>query len=123
MAQILVIEDDDLVRQAVRMMLERLGHDVAEACDGRDALQRETEEPADLILTDIYMPGMEGVETICEIRRRRPDAKVIAMSGGGAGFEADHSLQIARLLGACGTLMKPFDYEELRTTIRRVLED
>lgn len=121
MAQILVIEDDDLVRQAVRQMLERLGHDVTEAADGKDALRLDDKNPADVVLTDIYMPGMEGVETIQELRRRRPGAKVIAMSGGGGGMGADESLQLARLLGAQETLCKPFGRSQLQDVLRQLL--
>lgn len=122
-AQILVIEDDDLVRRTVRRMLEFLGHRVTEAADGRDALALDRVEPADLVLTDIFMPGMEGVETIRELRRRRPDAKVIAMSGGGGGLGPNDSLRLARLLGAQHTLPKPFGTRQLQEAIRNVLED
>ncbi len=120
-AQILLIEDDDLVRQTVRQMLEFLGHEVREAVDGRHALRLANAGPADVVLTDMYMPGMEGVETIREIRRQHPDAKVIAMSGGGAGLGAKDSLRVARLLGAQGTLPKPFGREQLQDALRNVL--
>ena len=122
MVRILLIEDDEFVRDAVRRMLEVLGHLVIEAADGRAALRLEDDQPADVILTDIYMPGMEGVETIREIRRRRPEAKVIAMSGGGGGLGPADSLRMARLLGAQRTLHKPFGREELQDALEKVLE-
>lgn len=122
MLRILVIEDDEFVRDAVRRMCEWLGHRVAEAPEGRAALRMEDADPADVILTDIYMPGMEGVETIREIRRRRPEAKVIAMSGGGGGLGPSDSLRMAQILGAQRTLLKPFDREELRVALEKVLE-
>lgn len=122
-AQILVIEDDDLVRSVVRQMLELMGHRVKEASDGRNALRLDDRDPSDVVLTDIYMPGMEGMETIRELRRRRPDAKVIAMSGGGGGMAACESLKVAQLLGANQTLHKPFGRDQLQDVLHHVLED
>ena len=122
MARVLLIEDDATVRDSVRRMLELLGHSVTEANDGDDALRLDKAKPAELVVTDIFMPGKEGVQTIRELRQRRPDAKVIAMSGGGAGLGPSDSLRLARLLGAQYTLNKPFGREELEAALCHVLE-
>jgi len=83
MARILLIDDDAPVRRTLRKMLERQGYEVEEAPDGKAGLTLYQENPADLIITDLIMPEMEGIETIMELRRRFPDVKIIAMSGGG----------------------------------------
>ena len=83
MARILIIDDDEQVRRYLRKILEAQGHEVVAASDGKLGIELCREEPTDLIITDIFMPEKEGLETIGELRRDYPDVKIIAISGGG----------------------------------------
>lgn len=121
MARILLIDDDTTFRNMLRLTLEHMGHQVTEAGDGKAGLAAHLAAPADLVLTDLVMPKMEGVETIMELKRRSPTLKIIAMSGGGRGNATDY-LSTARQLGASRTLAKPFSSEELSTVIAEVLQ-
>lgn len=119
MAHILIIDDDDLFRSMLRDTLQVLGHSVTEAANGREGLERLQERPPDLVMTDIIMPDMEGIETIIGLRRSHPRLPVIAMSGGGRGSANDY-LQVAQQLGATRVLAKPFSTEELQAAIAAV---
>ncbi len=120
MARILVIDDDDAVRTTIRRILEREGHEVAEARDGASGLKQFHERPADLVITDIFMPGTDGMELLRAFRRESPRPKVIAVSGGGFGGTVDLRAD-AELMGAVRTLGKPFEREELVKAVREVL--
>lgn len=118
MASLLIVDDQDMVRQTLRLALEAQGHDVRVAWDGEEALRLYREAPADIVVTDLVMPNKEGIETICELRRWAPDAKIIAMSGSGwVDF-----LDIALKLGADHVLRKPFDMRKLVALVDRCLE-
>lgn len=84
MALILVADDEEVVRQTLRMMLEDAGHIVLLARDGRKAVEVVKIQPVDVIFCDIIMPEQEGIQTISEIRRLNSQVKIIAISGGGA---------------------------------------
>jgi len=120
MAHILVIEDDDSVRKALGQTLGRLGHEVSSAANGRDGLSRAQERLPDLVITDLIMPDTEGLETIIELRRRTPQIRIIAISGGGR-LSTENFLGVAKKFGAYGTLAKPFSREELKTAIDAAL--
>ena len=120
MPRILIIDDDILICQLLRLALERLGHEVTEAQDGRKGLAAFQAAPADLVITDLIMPGMEGIETIMEMKRRFPGTKIIAMSGGGVGKGTDY-LQMARKFGAVRTMNKPFTIQQLTAVVAEVL--
>ena len=81
MPRILVIDDDEPIRIALRKMLESEGHEVVEASDGARGLRLFDEQPADLVIADILMPEKEGFEVIRELLVKKPDVKIIAMSG------------------------------------------
>jgi CheY-like chemotaxis protein len=119
--RILVVDDDDQVRSLFDVMLRRAGYEVICAPDGRVALQELSRCAVDLIITDIFMPEKEGLETIMEIRRAWPDLKVIAVSGGGRHGNMDY-LEIARKLGASATLSKPIERRTLLETVRGLVE-
>jgi len=122
MARILVIDDEALLRRTLRTMLERAGHSVAEAEDGREGLKLFLAEPFDLVLTDIVMPNSEGVETIGDMRRRDASVPIIAISGGGsAGGEL--FLRLATQLGATRTLAKPIRQADLIKAVNDCLAD
>ena len=104
----------------LRQMLERAGYDVVEAASGREGLQHYQASVIDLIITDILMPDQDGLETIQELRRLAPEAKIIAISGGGQRGLFD-LLPIAAKLGAQWTLRKPLQRLELLEAIRQLV--
>ena len=118
---VLVIEDDACVRDIIREVLEDAAFAVVTAANGREgmALFRKC-EPA-LVITDIIMPEQEGIETITQLRRERPKARILAVSGGGRIGNTD-VLEIAHQLGADETLAKPFDPDDLVATAQRCLD-
>jgi DNA-binding response OmpR family regulator len=118
--RILLIDDDVIVRQTISDVLTEAGYDVALACDGAVGLRMYRRSRPDLVITDIIMPDKEGIETLLEIRKIDPDAKVIAISGGGRTSNM-RILDVARTMGANDTLAKPFDLHELLTVVRRWL--
>lgn len=121
MATILVIDDDDTVRLSVKLALEDAQHHVVDAADGIAGMAVFHKQPTDLVITDIFMPGKEGLETIDEIKRLRPATKIIAISGGGR-VEPDDYLGIAIRVGADRSLKKPFDIEVLVTAVNDLLD-
>jgi len=120
MTRILLIDDDALARDMLRQMLERAGYDVVEAASGRDGLQQYQATAIDLIITDILMPDQDGLETIQELRRLAPEAKIIAITGGGQSGLLD-LLPVAAKLGAQWTLRKPLQRLELLEAIRQLV--
>ena len=118
MATILVIDDETAVRDTVRRLLERQGHEVREAANGREALRASADY--DLVITDINMPEMDGIEVIMTLAERQPGLPVIAISGGGR-LPKDLLLSSADMLGAVTTLPKPFDLTELIGAVDRAL--
>ncbi len=120
MAQILIIDDDKLLRDMLRTALELNGHDVVDASDGFAAIKQYVQKPADLIITDIIMPGKDGIEIIFELHQANPEVKIIALSGGGR-IEATSYLGMAEKFGASRTFIKPFDYDDLMNAIGELL--
>jgi CheY-like chemotaxis protein len=107
MARILVIDDDELLRRFVVALLERRHYTVESADSGETGIKLAAESEFDLVITDIVMPGIEGLETIKQIRRHKPDIKILAVSGGGSS-KGDY-LHYAERLGANAALAKPFE--------------
>jgi DNA-binding response OmpR family regulator len=120
MSKILVIDDDKLIRSMVSQTLIAQGHEVIEAGDGNEGIDIYCRSQPDLVITDIIMPEKEGLETIKEIRDRSPQARILAISGGGRLGTMDF-LQIARKLGADRILHKPFDPDELLDMVEDTL--
>lgn len=120
MSRILIIEDDNEVREYLESVLSRAGYDVIPASNGKEGLALFREEPADLVVTDIIMPEKDGIETIMDLRRINSNLKVIAMSGGGRS-EPENYLHSAKLLGANRTMKKPFTNQEMLDTIKELL--
>jgi DNA-binding response OmpR family regulator len=118
---VLVIEDNIVVRDTVRMLLEDEGFCVVTAIDGIDGLRKFHQIKPDVVLTDIIMPEKEGISLITDLRRGSKDVKIIAMSGGGRIGNMDF-VTVATALGANAGLHKPFDDVELIETIRALLE-
>jgi CheY-like chemotaxis protein len=120
MTRILVIDDDPLVRATVRTILDGAGYGIALASDGQDGLAEFRRERADLVITDIVMPEMEGIETIRQLRSLDPKLPILAISGGGRGIPLDY-LRMAQELGASDALSKPFEADELLDAVKRCL--
>jgi DNA-binding response OmpR family regulator len=120
MPRILIIDDDEPFRTMLRMTLTKLGYDVIEAPNGKLGLSLHLASPADLVMTDLIMPEQEGLETIRLLRRKQPEVKIVAMSGGGR-INARDFLVVARMFGANRTLVKPFSREQLEATLAELL--
>jgi CheY-like chemotaxis protein len=121
MAEILIIDDEPGVLRTLRRILEGAGHSVRDAPDGEVALKHYQEKVADLVITDIFMPGMDGIEFLVHMRNSFPDARVLVMSGGGL-LSRDQALSDASLLGADNILRKPFTLAEVLEAVDRTLQ-
>ena len=121
MAHILVIDDDPVLRRVITLVLEQSGHTVLRCENGRKAIDFLTHDRADLLITDIIMPEMDGVETVRAARQLHPDLPILAISGGGS-FDPGDYLGIARVFGATDILPKPFKPGELAERVARLLE-
>lgn len=119
MACVLVVDDEESVRHMLRRLLEGADFQVREAGNGNEALRVLDEGMVDLIIIDIIMPEKDGIETIIEIRRRRPDLPIVAISGGSQAPKMDY-LETARKLGANYTLRKPFSGAEILSIIDEI---
>jgi CheY-like chemotaxis protein len=120
MASILLVDDDEQLRTMISAVLRRAGYEVQAACDGSEAITLYRRNPADLIITDLIMPEKEGLEMIRELRKEYPQARIIAMSGGGRKG-AVNCLDVARAFGAQRVLDKPFSHQEILDAVRDVL--
>ncbi len=120
MARILIIDDDDIIRRMLRLMLTKAGYDVLDAADGKEGIELFRENNVDLVITDLIMPEKEGLEMIMELKTDFPDVKIIAMSGG-AQMGPEGYLQLADALGAQQTLKKPIARQELLGAIAEIL--
>jgi len=121
MRRILVMDDDETIRQALKSMLERAGYEVALAENGEEGLKLFREQPADLIITDIRMPGKDGWDAIAELKLEFPMAKIIAMSGGGRVGGPFSYLKVAERLGAERVFPKPLRRSVLLTAVEELI--
>jgi CheY-like chemotaxis protein len=117
MSRVLVIDDEPLVREMIKVMLEREGHDVVLARTSQEGIERFRSQPVDVVICDVFMPEQSGLEAISQIRGYSAEVPIIAISGGFAvspeqGFRSDLS-QLARHKGATLILAKPFRRAEL----------
>ena len=108
---ILIIDDDGDFRNSLKYIFEYLNYKVYAACNGEEGIQSYRRITTDIVLTDIYMPEKDGLETILAIKKEFPEAKIIAMSG----FYNDNVdfFQVARYLGAIDCIRKPFDPDDI----------
>lgn len=113
MPSVLVVDDEDHIRQLIRETLERAGYEVQEARDGRQGLERYRAKPTDLVIMDILMPDQDGLESIMTLRREFPAVRIIAITGGSDMIGILNFLDVAKMLGARRTLQKPFDMQTL----------
>jgi YesN/AraC family two-component response regulator len=120
MALIMIVDDDAHIQLALRQIVESAGHRVIEASNGQDAIDLFEEFRPDLVITDVFMPHTDGIETIRVIRRMTPAAKIIAISGGcvSSGWNYLNSVVV---LGANLALQKPFTCSQLLSAIDHLL--
>jgi CheY-like chemotaxis protein len=119
-AKVLVVDDDPGMRAVIRRTLLSVGHEVWDAPDGAEALSRLDVLPFDVIIADVYMAPVDGMELLLRIEQKGLQIPVVVISGGGHVL-ADDVLDLARRCGAAATLDKPFTPEQLRDTVARVL--
>ena len=120
MANILVVDDDAAVQITIRLLLERAGHHVTVAGDGRKGLALAEASQFDLLFLDIFMPGMDGLETMRHIRARQPAIPIVVISGRSAAPDAyaePDFLRMATRLGAVASLQKPFRPDALLAAV------
>lgn len=121
MTHILVIEDDLEFRAPLVTMLTQDGHQVSMSGDGVQALKMLNTLRPELIITDVLMPKMDGIEVILELSRSGSAVPIIAMSGGRRALTSNFNLDSAEIMGARVTLAKPFSRVDLRRAIQQAL--
>jgi two-component system chemotaxis response regulator CheY len=116
-SRILIVDDSSLARRRARTNLEAGGYEVIEADDGIAALERYFVEKPDVVMLDLVMKGMYGLEVLAQLRQMDPDARVIVVS---ADVQTS-SHEMAEQGGAAGFLVKPLDEQDALSMIRRTL--
>ena len=117
--RVLVIEDDTDFRTLALRWFHSYGIEAEGAANGAEGLARQRARPASVVVTDIFMPEMEGIETIHDLCREFPSVKVIAMSGRDPRMKFD-VFQVARQIGAVRTFKKPFRFEDLIAAVNEL---
>ncbi|MBF0273376.1 MAG: response regulator [Magnetococcales bacterium] len=121
--RILIIDDNPAIRTLMTRILRENGYEVEEANNGKEGVQAFYNRPADLVITDILMPEMDGIEVVMAFTRLENRPKIIAISGGSPPYlSAALNLKAATVLGASSILMKPFTAAELTTVIARAFQ-
>jgi CheY-like chemotaxis protein len=123
-ASILVVDDDPAVRTTVALLLQRSGHRTQVAADGRAGLATLAAGGIDMLIVDLFMPGMDGIETIREVRKHQPELPIIVMSGTVIDTPAPGApdfLAMAVKLGAVRSMQKPFKPRDMIKTIEELL--
>ena len=121
MKKILVIDDNRDIRESLQEILESNGYEVSTASDGHKGYIVFQETPSDLIITDILMPGKDGLEMILSIREENPDVHIIAISGGTTTGNGETYLRSSRDLGVAHTFTKPIDIKTLLKTVEELV--
>lgn len=115
--RILVVDDDADMRLTLKLSLELAGYAVDVAANAREALAQQRERPADVLITDIFMPDADGFEAIDAFRREYPETRIVVVSGGAQFTKRDY-LPDAELIGVDATLQKPFDVDTLLALLK-----
>lgn len=119
-SKILLVDDNDLVRRALSCLLVFEGFEVVECNSGRQACAAFANECPDLVITDLLMPGMSGVEVITEIRQLCSTGRFLVMTGGGGALDVDLPRR-AREAGAAAVMKKPVDNDEFLMVVKELL--
>jgi len=120
MKTILIIDDDKAVLGLFTQALENNGYSVVQAADGREGLRLFEVAPTDLVITDIMMPEMDGLELIPKLRKKSPDLPIIAISGGMRNATISFLPQ-AKIFGACRVFVKPVSLSVLLQAVKELL--
>jgi CheY-like chemotaxis protein len=115
--RILVVDDDGEMRDALARILRGAGYEVELADDGDAAIEAQRARPAEVLITDVFMPARDGLETIQYFRSAYPDVGIIAMTGGSPTGRIDEYLAVAKVAGADATLRKPFAAQTLLESV------
>ena len=115
--RVLLIDDEEFFRVFARSVLESAGHEVVSASGGREGLPLFRESAPDLVVTDVFMPDVDGIDVVRLLAAESPGVRVLAVSGGGGRGESVDVLPAALCLGAAGVLHKPFIAEELLAAV------
>ena len=118
---ILIVDDEESVILVLTQLLKRAGYEVRSTQSAKDGFFLQRENPADLIIMDIFMPNINGLEAITRLKKTYPDTPIIAMSGGGS-FAGRDSQELAVEKGADLTFRKPFKSADFVEAIRKVLD-
>src|SRR3954447_6174968 len=118
MAKILIVDDQDMMRDSLAAILAREGHEIIAANDGNIAIGRLSSTKIDLVITDLKMPKMTGIELLAEVKKLKPDVPVILMTA----FASVQTAVEAMKLGAYDYIQKPFDGDEIKLLVDRTLE-
>jgi DNA-binding response OmpR family regulator len=114
---ILVVDDNPDLGMTLKMALELEGYKAELATTGAQALALQRQKPAEVVITDIFMPDSDGFELIATVKREYPKTRIVVMSGGGQKLKRDY-LTSAELMGVDATLQKPFEINELLKVLR-----
>jgi len=114
---VLVVDDDPDMRLSLKLALDLAGYSASLAANGREAIEQQKKHPADIVITDIFMPEADGFDIIDILRRQFPRTKTVVMSGAGKLAKREY-LSTAAIIGVDATVQKPFDVEALLDTLR-----
>ena len=123
MARILIVDDENIIVTVLKESLSRLGYDVLTASDGEQALRLVEDGNIDLLITDIVMPNMNGIELLAELKTKAPALKVIAISNGSEHKGPGEYLRQAKETGVTRYLIKPFMLKELSAMVQELLAE
>jgi len=123
MARIIVIDDEEDLRSLLRLLLESEGHEVDEAENGAQGLAALAKQSYDLVITDVLMPEEDGIAVAKQAPKLQPNAKVLAISGGGAVLPTNWSLKVMKMFGVNAALHKPFEEDEFIRVVDELLAE
>lgn len=123
MKKVVVIDDDVQCNQLVCRFLKNSGYEVSSASNGAEGLKMIREEIPDLVITDLFMPEQDGLETILELRRTNQKTRILAMSGGSTKMNMVDMLDIAETFGADSIMAKPFHLETFLEKVKELLDE
>jgi CheY-like chemotaxis protein len=118
---ILIVDDEESIRLLVQHWLAAAGHTVVSAGDGKEARDAVRRQQFDLVITDVLMPDVDGLDLIGELKKAQPATRVLAISGGGRYVDGGDCLKMARGLGAHSAVTKPFSWEQLQAGMEQAL--